>query len=234
MFPTLLLKWASAPGRAYVSVDLARITTSAVPIRRDRVLNRNELTALLPALLRSERPYAAALKFMLLTLCRREEVCGARWRDIDLDAATLTIPAERSKNGQPHVVPLSRQAAHLLRARYPAIADDDATQADAFVFATFTGSAIGNWDRENKRLIVASGLGIEDPKTGVVTMKDRSPLWTSAMTAAHCATMLGEMGELPRYHRGSNSITPRSDRRSQPLTIDRDTARRSQGRCNAS
>jgi integrase len=53
--------------------------------------------------------------FMLLTLARLEEVCGAPWREIDLSGATWTIPPERTKNGKQHIIPLSRQAVALLR-----------------------------------------------------------------------------------------------------------------------
>jgi integrase len=81
------------------------------------VLNQEELSALLPVLRGSDRPYSAALQFMLLTLARREEVCAAHWGDIDLSAKTWVI--RDTKNGQPHVVPLSCQAVTLLEARKP-------------------------------------------------------------------------------------------------------------------
>ena len=38
------------------------------------------------------------------------------WSEIDLAGATWTIPSERMKNGDPHIVPLSDPALHLLRA----------------------------------------------------------------------------------------------------------------------
>jgi integrase len=194
-----ILKWGSAPGRLYVPVELTRIVASAKATRRDRVLTRGELSLLLPALRRSERPYAAALKLMLLTLCRREEVCRVRWRDVDLAAATVTItaPKRTKNNSKPHVVPLSHQAIRLLQTQCPAIADGKPAQADALIFSTFNGGALGNWDRETKRLIIVSGLGAKDPKTGLVTMDDGSSRWTRHDLRRTGATMLGEMGELP-------------------------------------
>ena len=107
-----VLKWAAI--RGYVAPSVAVLRPPATVKRRNRTLSRDELRALLPALRASSRPYAKALQFMLLTLARREEVGQARWRDVDLMTHTWTIPAERSKNGQPHVVPLSRQAENLL------------------------------------------------------------------------------------------------------------------------
>lgn len=54
------------------------------------------------------------LEAAILTATRSGEVRGARWSELDLDAATWTIPAERTKTGKrtgkPHVVPLSPAA----------------------------------------------------------------------------------------------------------------------------
>ncbi len=169
-----VLKWAGAPGRGYVSDELTRIVPPATVRRRERVLSRDELARLLPVLRQSDRPYAAAMLFMLLTLARREEVGAACWRTMDLDAATWTIA--ETKNGQPHVVPLSRQAADLVRSLRP-----EKPEADALVFATGTGRALGNWDREAKALQAASET------TG----------WTRHDLRRTGATMLGEMGVLP-------------------------------------
>jgi len=106
-----VLKWAAH--RGYVPGEAAALHAPATVKRRKRVLGREELAALLPVLAESARPYAAALRLMLLTLARREEVCAARWRDVDLAAATWTITD--TKNGEAHVVPLSRQAVELLK-----------------------------------------------------------------------------------------------------------------------
>ncbi|HJS88588.1 MAG TPA: tyrosine-type recombinase/integrase [Steroidobacteraceae bacterium] len=55
-----------------------------------------------------------ALKLVLVTAQRPGEVAGMRWDEIDTDAALWTIPAERSKNGREHRVPLSGLALELL------------------------------------------------------------------------------------------------------------------------
>ena len=51
-----------------------------------------------------------AFTFLVLTAARAGEVRGASWDEIDLDAATWTIPAERMKARRKHRVPLSQQA----------------------------------------------------------------------------------------------------------------------------
>lgn len=177
-----VLKWGAQ--RGYVGAELAVLHPPATVQRRDRVLSREELKALLPTLGASERPYAMALRFMLLTLARREEVAQARWRDIDMEARTWTLGA--TKNGQPHIVPLSRQAATLVETMFTNAAKAHAANgatpaADAFVFASEGGKALANWDRETKRLMAASGT------TG----------WTRHDLRRTGATLLGEMGELP-------------------------------------
>jgi integrase len=57
---------------------------------------------------------AAAVRLILLTGCRRDEIGGLRWSEIDLKARTLTLPPERTKNHQSHVVPLSDAAMAVL------------------------------------------------------------------------------------------------------------------------
>lgn len=55
------------------------------------------------------------LIFMALTADRSGEAREATWQEINLDKATWTIPAQRMKAGQEHVVPLSRAAIEILR-----------------------------------------------------------------------------------------------------------------------
>ena len=53
-----------------------------------------------------------ALRFIMLTLARTSEVRFALWDEFDLETeeAVWRIPAERMKNKQEHIIPLSRQA----------------------------------------------------------------------------------------------------------------------------
>ena len=57
----------------------------------------------------------AALHFAALTACRSGEARGATWEEMDADAATWTIPAERTKGAKEHRIPLSRAALAVLR-----------------------------------------------------------------------------------------------------------------------
>lgn len=55
-----------------------------------------------------------ALRFLMLTFVRTQELRGAEWTEIDLEKAEWRIPASRMKMKDPHIVPLSRQAVAVL------------------------------------------------------------------------------------------------------------------------
>lgn len=57
---------------------------------------------------------AWCLEFVILTAARSGEARGATWSEIDLQAQTWTIPAERMKAGVEHVVPLPDRAVEIL------------------------------------------------------------------------------------------------------------------------
>ncbi len=57
----------------------------------------------------------AAFEFLILTAARSNEVRGATWDEIDLDANLWTVPGRRMKEGRDHRQPLSVQASTLLR-----------------------------------------------------------------------------------------------------------------------
>ncbi|MDA1029716.1 MAG: integrase arm-type DNA-binding domain-containing protein [Bacteroidetes bacterium] len=58
-----------------------------------------------------------ALKFTILTAARSGEARLADWSEIDLEAATWTVPADRMKMGREHRVPLSDAALSVLGKR---------------------------------------------------------------------------------------------------------------------
>ena len=60
-----------------------------------------------------------AMRLLMLTAVRPGELRGARWSEIDTDAAEWRIPAERMKMRAPHVVPLSSQALDVLATMRP-------------------------------------------------------------------------------------------------------------------
>ena len=98
-----------------------------------------------------------AFEFLVLTACRSGEVRGARWDEIDLDAAVWTVPPERAKTRRPHRVPLSDRALKILA--------DAADLADTsgLVFPSPTGrpisdSSLSKLLRENDIACVPHGM----------------------------------------------------------------------------
>lgn len=59
-------------------------------------------------------PSGACMRFLILTAARSNEARGAQWSEIDTEAATWTIPADRMKSRREHVVPLSQGALAVL------------------------------------------------------------------------------------------------------------------------
>jgi integrase len=69
---------------------------------------------------------ARCLEFAILCAARPAEALGARWDEItglDGDSPLWTIPAQRMKGKKPHVVPLSPDAAALIRSMVPEAGD---------------------------------------------------------------------------------------------------------------
>jgi integrase len=80
---------------------------------RERVLDLAELRLVWTAL--RDDDTGAILKLLALTGQRAGEVAGLRWSEIRDDA--IVLPGERTKNGRPHVVPLSQAALDILAKR---------------------------------------------------------------------------------------------------------------------
>ncbi len=57
---------------------------------------------------------ARCLEFTILTAARTGESIGAKWSEFDLNAALWTVPGERMKAGEPHIVHLSERALAIL------------------------------------------------------------------------------------------------------------------------
>lgn len=80
------------------------------PKARDRVLSEAEIGALWHVLEGEGKPFGPAIKLLLLTGQRRNEVFDADRAEFDLGAKLWTISGERAKNGATHLVPLTPAA----------------------------------------------------------------------------------------------------------------------------
>ena len=154
-------------------VELSPVAGIKAPTReqaRDRVLNNNEIASVLRACANEPYPYRQFVPLLLATAQRRGEVSKMRWSHVDLNAKIWVIPAALSKNGKPHVVPLSKFALRLLSG-IPRFLDCD------FVFSTtqrcpisgfskalrhvHAQSATSEWRFHDLRRTAASGMARE-------------------------------------------------------------------------
>jgi integrase len=85
------------------------------PEARDRVLSEDELRLVWRAAALAGYPFGPLVRLLALTGQRRDELADLRWPEVDLDAALLTIPAERMKGKIAHTVPLTPAAVELFR-----------------------------------------------------------------------------------------------------------------------
>lgn len=82
---------------------------------RDRVFTHDEIRRMWTACDALPSGMAAFFKLRLLTAQRGGEIGKMKWRDVDLKDGWWVIPAEDSKNGLAHRVPLSPDALSLVQ-----------------------------------------------------------------------------------------------------------------------
>jgi integrase len=142
-----------------------------------------------------ENDYGRIVRLILLTGCRRKEISWLQWSEIDLKEKTITLPGERTKNKQTHVVPLSDLAVAILK-DIPQRANRD------FVFGVGRGGYSG-WARSKAEFDALVGL------------KD----WTLHDLRRTVRTGLGKLGVQPHVAEAAlNHLPPKLIR-----TYDRNT-----------
>lgn len=75
----------------------------------------DDMPAVYAGLTKTDGMSYRAVRFTLLTAVRAGETTGAQWSEFDLEAGVWTIPAARMKMARDHRVPLSREAASIIR-----------------------------------------------------------------------------------------------------------------------
>jgi integrase len=91
-------------------------------VARDRVLNDAELAAVWKAAVEIGWPYGPAAQLLILTGARRAEIAELKWSEIH--GNTIKLSGARTKNAEPHDMPLSEQALDVL-SRMPRIAGSE-------------------------------------------------------------------------------------------------------------
>jgi integrase len=133
---------------------------------RDRVLTRDELQELWPALHETEAKNADgtakprlsetlndAFLVLLLTAQRCGEVCQMKWSEVDVTTGWWAIPGEISKNHDPHRVPLTTMVVEILKRRANAKNADD-----RYVFSNHRHTCVA--DRAKKAAAILCNGGV--------------------------------------------------------------------------
>ena len=92
----------------------AGVSPFKIHTQRERYLTQDEAQRLMRALEKSDRPEAFAIRLLLLTGGRKNEILKARWENVRPDQRLLTVPL--SKSGRPRHILLSEEAIKVLRA----------------------------------------------------------------------------------------------------------------------
>lgn len=159
---------------------LAGLKPQVAEKARERVLSLDELAKVWTASDTISATGRAAVRLLILTGQRREEVSGMSWSEIDYDHKAekwtsdglWTIPAARMKTNRDHVVPLSPVARGIIEAQPKGAA------GDFILSATFGRTSFAGWRRAVVTLTKAAGL---------------TAPWVLHDLRRSCATGLGEI-----------------------------------------
>ena len=123
MWASGVFRYAIATGRADANpADTLRGTFKAhKPRNFAAITNRDDLGELVGKIRSYDGSIITrfALLLMVLTFTRTKELRWARWSEFDFERSEWTIPADRMKMGEEHVVPLSRQALAIIEELKP-------------------------------------------------------------------------------------------------------------------
>lgn len=108
-----LYRWAASEGLVDSNPVVATRDPEAGVLPRERVLSDAEIRTLWNAL--DDDEFGAIVKLLLLTGCRRAEIGGLQWGEIDEESGTLTVPNTRTKSRRALVLPLPPPALDILR-----------------------------------------------------------------------------------------------------------------------
>lgn len=78
---------------------------------------------------------ARVLEFLILTATRTGETIGAKWSEVDIDAAVWVVPPERMRAKKEHRIPLSKSAMSIIK-QMKRFLDDEDDGADNYIFWT--------------------------------------------------------------------------------------------------
>ena len=156
--------WAMSEGIDGVENNPVTSTNKYVEFSRERVLEDRELRAIWKHA--GDDHYGSILKLLMLTGQRADEMASLRWTELtvttvpekrvtdtiklpQINVSAIELPAERTKNKRPHIVPLSPRADEILSAQQRRVDGDGKLRE--FVFGIGQRGFSG-WSRCKDRL----------------------------------------------------------------------------------
>tara|TARA_R110002126_G_scaffold286683_1_gene438771 strand:- start:3670 stop:4911 length:1242 start_codon:yes stop_codon:yes gene_type:complete len=120
--------------------------------KRERYLTADEITRLLSELEHHpQRTSCDALKFILMTGCRRGEALNATWDQFDMALKIWTKPAATTKQRRTHRVPVSKEVTQLLAAR-------KSNSTSNYIFSSPKGGALTDIKKTWASVTKAAGI----------------------------------------------------------------------------
>jgi len=157
---------------------------------RSRVLTDAELPLIWKAAGDAGYPFGTLIRMLLLTGQRRTEIAAAQWAELSSDGLSLTIPADRMKGGDGHVVPLTTRATESIAA----VPRFDKAE---FIFSSTAGRRpISGFSKSKARLDEAIAKAVKEAQEKGEDIKDVAP-WTLHDLRRTARTRLSSLGVLP-------------------------------------
>jgi integrase len=104
--------WAMGEGLCDANPVIGTNDPGRGRLGRDRVLSTVELAVIWRAC--QDDDFGRIIRLLALLGCRRSEIGGLKWSEIDFDRGTMTITAARAKNGRSLTLTLPRVAIDIL------------------------------------------------------------------------------------------------------------------------
>src|SRR5262249_25456057 len=104
--------WAMGEGLAEAN-PVVGTNKPAAGAERDRVLTDDEIVAIWRAA-DDGSAFGKIIRLLLLTACRRAEVGGMSWQELDLKTGQWSIPPQRTKNARKHTLALPPAALEIV------------------------------------------------------------------------------------------------------------------------
>lgn len=153
-----LFRWALSEG-LIDSSPIAGMEPPPLPAKRDRVLSDEELTLVWQASAGLGYPFGPFVRLLIVTGQRLEEVSGLEWGELDKSKAMWALPADRAKNGNASMVPLSPLACAELDALAKRSGRKEGWPRKGLVFSTTGKTSISGHSRAKRRLDKAIANG---------------------------------------------------------------------------